>query len=181
MDFISFSYYLTHVCGQKTNGVVKGLQGLETGYSNPYLTKSNWGWPIDPKGLRYGLNMLFDRYQLPLMIVENGLGAVDHLEDDGSIHDSYRIAYIKAHLLELEKAIDIDGVPVLGYMSWAPVDLVAASTGQMKKRYGYIYVDLDDHGHGTFKRSKKDSFYWYQKIIETNGQYLHRKLEWEKD
>lgn len=181
VDFISFSYYLTHVCGQKTTGVIKGLQGLETGYSNPYLTKSNWGWPIDPEGLRYGLNMLFDRYQLPLMIVENGLGAVDHVEKDGSIHDYYRIAYIKAHLLELEKAIDIDGVPVLGYLSWAPVDLVAASTGQMKKRYGYIYVDLDDHGHGTFKRSKKDSFYWYQKIIETNGQYLHRKLEWEKD
>lgn len=172
VDFISFSYYLTHVCGSKTKGIVKGMQGLETGYHNPFLKKSQWGWPIDPQGIRYALNVLYDRYQLPLMIVENGLGAIDKVEKDGKIHDPYRVDYIKQHLIQIEKAINLDGIPVLGYLAWGPIDLVSASTGQMKKRYGFIYVDVDDHGHGSFKRSKKDSFYWYKKVIQTNGKCL---------
>ncbi|MBP2058541.1 6-phospho-beta-glucosidase [Lactobacillus colini] len=171
VDFISFSYYLTHVCGAKTKGVIKGLNGLDTGYTNPYLSKSEWGWPIDPEGLRYGLNLLYDRYQLPLMIVENGLGSEDKVVD-GQIHDPYRIKYIREHLLQLEKAINYDGVEVLGYLTWGPIDLVSASTGEMKKRYGFIYVDVDNLGQGTFARLRKDSFYWYKKVIQTNGNYL---------
>ena len=172
VDFISFSYYLTHVCGQETKGIFKGLNGLETGYKNPYLEQSDWGWPINPQGLRIGLNTLYDRYQKPLMIVENGLGAHDVVVADGSIHDDYRIDYLRQHLLEIEKAIDIDGIPVMGYTAWGPIDLISASKGEMSKRYGFIYVDVDDEGQGTFKRSKKDSFYWYQEVIATNGANL---------
>lgn len=171
VDFLSYSYYCTHVTGAKTKGIIKGMNGLETGYKNQYLNQSDWGWTIDPQGLRYSLNLLYDRYQLPLMIVENGLGAKDELVD-GQVHDQYRIDYLKQHLLELEKAIDLDGVEVIGYTMWGPIDLIAASTGEMKKRYGFIYIDVDDLGNGTFKRYKKDSFYWYQKVIETNGKIL---------
>lgn len=171
VDFLSYSYYCTHVTGAKTKRILKGMNGLDTGYKNRFLQKSDWGWTIDPQGLRYSLNLLYDRYQLPLMIVENGLGAIDVLED-GTVHDQYRIDYLKSHLLELEKAIEIDGIPVMGYTMWGPIDLVAASTGEMKKRYGFIYVDVDDYGKGTFKRYKKDSFYWYQKVIKTNGESL---------
>jgi 6-phospho-beta-glucosidase len=169
VDFLSYSYYLTHVVGKDTNLDFKGLNGVKTGYKNPYLQTSDWGWAIDPKGLRYSLNLLYDRYQIPLMIVENGLGAVDKVEEDGSIHDSYRIDYLKDHLREMKKAIDIDGVPVMGYTMWGPIDIIAASTGEMKKRYGFIYVDVDDSGNGTFRRIKKDSFFWYKKVIESNG------------
>lgn len=171
VDFISLSYYLTHVCGEKTKGIVKGLNGLETGYQNKYLVKSTWGWPIDPLGLRIGLNQLYDRYQLPLMIVENGLGAVDKIED-GLINDDYRIDYMQKHLQALEATIEHDGVEVWGYMSWGPIDLISASTGEMKKRYGFIYVDVDDQGQGTYKRFKKKSFSWYKKVIATNGASL---------
>ena len=179
VDFLSFSYYCTHVTGKKTKGILKGMNGLDTGYKNSYLPKSDWGWTIDPQGLRYALNYLYDRYQLPLMVVENGLGAIDVLED-GQIHDGYRIAYLKEHLRELSKAIEIDGIPVMGYTMWGPIDLIAASTGEMKKRYGFIYVDVDDFGKGTFKRYKKDSFYWYQKVIKTNGKILKEEDENEK-
>lgn len=148
VDFLSYSYYCTHVTGKNTKGILKGMNGLMTGYKNTYLPKSDWGWTIDPQGLRYSLNLLYDRYQLPLMIVENGLGAVDVLED-GNVHDTYRIDYLKAHLSELKKAIELDGIPVMGYTMWGPIDLVAASTGEMKKRYGFIYVDVDDEGNGT--------------------------------
>jgi 6-phospho-beta-glucosidase len=172
VDFLSYSYYLTHVVGKDTNLDFKGLNGVKTGYKNPYLQTSDWGWAIDPKGLRYSLNLLYDRYQIPLMIVENGLGAVDKVEEDGSIHDSYRIDYLRDHLREMKKAIDIDGVPVMGYTMWGPMDIIAASTGEMKKRYGFIYVDIDDNGNGTFRRIKKDSFYWYKKVIESNGENL---------
>ncbi|MFC0273257.1 glycoside hydrolase family 1 protein [Metabacillus herbersteinensis] len=172
VDFLSYSYYLTHVVGKETNLEFKGLNGVKTGYKNPYLPTSDWGWTIDPMGLRYSLNLLYDRYQIPLMIVENGLGAVDEVEEDGSIHDSYRIDYLRDHLNEMKKAIEIDGVPVLGYTMWGPMDIIAASTGEMKKRYGFIYVDVDDNGKGTFNRIKKDSFYWYKKVIETNGEDL---------
>ena len=172
VDYISFSYYLTHVCGQETKGILKGLNGLETGYKNPYIERSEWGWGIDPKGLRYALNFLYNRYQLPVMVVENGLGAVDKIELDGTIQDDYRIEYIRSHLSEMKKAIEIDGVPVMGYTAWGPIDLIAASTGEMKKRYGFIYVDLDDEGNGTGNRMKKKSFDWYKEVIATNGSNL---------
>lgn len=173
VDFISFSYYLTHVCGEKTQGILKGLNGLETGYKNPHLKRSEWGWAIDPTGLRFALNTLHYRYQLPVMVVENGIGAVDEVTEDGQIHDAYRIDYIRDHLLEMEKAIDLDGVDVMGYTSWGTIDLVSASKGEMSKRYGFIYVDYDNHGQGTGKRLRKDSFQWYKKVIETNGVSLH--------
>ncbi|KAF1298065.1 6-phospho-beta-glucosidase [Enterococcus sp. JM4C] len=172
VDFVSFSYYLTHVCGKNTKGILKGLNGLETGYKNPYLERSEWGWGIDPKGLRYALNFLYNRYQLPVMVVENGLGATDKIEADGTIQDDYRIDYIRNHLAEMKKAIEIDGVPVMGYTAWGPIDLIAASTGEMSKRYGFIYVDLDDEGQGTGKRIKKKSFDWYKEVIASNGEIL---------
>jgi len=172
VDFLSYSYYFTHVTGENTQGIFKGLNGIETGYRNDRIERSEWGWGIDPEGLRYSLNLLWDRYRLPLMIVENGLGAVDTLEPDGTVHDPYRIAYLRAHLLELRKAIEVDGIPVLGYTSWGPIDLVAASTGEMSKRYGFVYVDVDDAGHGTFQRIRKDSFAWSQRVIATNGASL---------
>ncbi|WP_103061505.1 glycoside hydrolase family 1 protein [Actinomyces qiguomingii] len=172
VDFISYSYYMTHVTGQKTRGILRGLNGLDTGYSNPHIKRSDWGWGIDPMGLRYSLNLLYDRYQLPVMVVENGLGAVDTLQADGTVHDPYRIDYLRRHLREMRKAIDVDGVPVMGYTSWGPIDLVAASTGEMSKRYGFIYVDVDDAGQGTFKRYRKDSFYWYRRVIASNGAWL---------
>ena len=176
VDFISYSYYCTHVTGQNTQGIIKGMNGLDTGYKNPYLAASDWGWTIDPQGLRYSLNYLYDRYQLPLMIVENGLGAMDTVEK-GQIHDDYRIEYLKKHLTELHKAIKYDGIPVIGYTAWAAIDLVAASTGEMKKRYGLIYVDVDDRGQGTLQRMKKDSFYWYQQVIKTNGKSLMEEIK----
>ncbi|MER2063694.1 MAG: family 1 glycosylhydrolase, partial [Alkalibacterium sp.] len=173
VDFVSFSYYLTHVCGKKTNGIFKGLNGLETGYKNPHVKRSDWGWPIDPIGLRLALNTLYYRYNLPVMIVENGLGAKDELTEEKQIRDDYRITYIRDHLLEVEKAIEEDGVEVMGYTSWGPIDLISASKGEMSKRYGFIYVDLNDFGEGTGERLRKDSFYWYQKVISTNGESLH--------
>ena len=172
VDFVSYSYYLTHVTGKKTKGILKGLNGLDTGYKNPYIPKSDWGWGIDPQGLRYSLNYLYDRYQLPVMVVENGLGAQDRVEADGSIHDPYRIDYLRAHIAEMKKAVELDGVPVMGYTAWGPIDLIALSTGQMSKRYGFIYVDMDENGAGTLRRIKKDSYYWYKKVIASNGEDL---------
>lgn len=173
VDFISFSYYLTHVCGANTQGILKGLNGLETGYKNPHLKRTQWGWAIDPIGLRFALNTLYYRYQLPVMVVENGLGAVDEVTEEGQIHDDYRIDYIRGHLIEMEKAIDLDGVDVMGYTSWGTIDLISASKGEMDKRYGFIYVDYDNYGKGTGDRLRKDSFYWYQKVIESNGTSIH--------
>lgn len=137
--------------------------------ANPTLETSEWDWPIDPLGLRYALNWLQDRYHLPMMIVENGLGARDKVEADGSIHDPYRIDYLRAHIEQMIKAVNEDGVELWGYTPWGCIDLVSAGTGQMSKRYGFIYVDKDDEGNGTLARSRKDSFYWYQKVIQTNG------------
>ena len=138
------------------------------------------GWQIDPKGLRYALNEMYDRYQKPLFIVENGLGAVDELVEgkDGklTVEDDYRIAYLKEHLLQVEEAIE-DGVEIMGYTSWGCIDLVSASTAELRKRYGYIYVDRNDDGTGTLNRYKKKSFYWYQKVIESNGEILHQELK----
>ena len=137
---------------------------------NPYLKASEWGWQIDPIGLRVTMNTMYDRYQKPLFIVENGLGAVDVLEND-TVNDDYRIEYMKEHLKEMKEAVK-DGVELLGYTSWGCIDLVSAGTGEMKKRYGFIYVDRDDKGNGTNKRYKKKSFDWYKKVIATNGEEL---------
>ena len=138
---------------------------------NPYLETSDWGWQIDPLGLRITLNYLYDRYQKPLFIVENGLGAIDTLEEDGSIHDPYRIDYLREHIRAMHAALK-DGVDLRGYTPWGCIDLISASTGEMKKRYGFIYVDLDNEGNGTKNRYKKDSFYWYKKVIASNGEDL---------
>lgn len=175
VDFISFSYY-SSICetvhkelGESTGG------NLSRGYKNPYLKASEWGWQIDPKGLRYTLNKLYDRYQLPLFIVENGLGAVDELVtlDNGekTVIDDYRIDYLRRHLLQVREAIH-DGVDLMGYTSWGCIDLVSASTAEMKKRYGFIYVDRNDDGSGTMERYQKKSFGWYKRVIETNGASL---------
>ena len=175
VDFISFSYYSSICDAVDSKGAKETGGNLSHGYVNPYLKASDWGWQIDPQGLRYTLNKLYDRYQLPLFIVENGLGAADELvrneQGEWTVNDDYRIEYLKAHLIEAEKAIK-DGVELMGYTSWGCIDIVSASTAQMKKRYGYIYVDRNDDGSGSMKRYKKKSFYWYQKVIATNGDSL---------
>ena len=142
------------------------------GAKNPYLEESEWGWPIDAEGLRLVLNRLYDKYQLPLMIVENGLGALDTIEEDGSINDDYRINYLRKHIEQIKIAIEYDGVEVWGYTPWGCIDLVSAGTGEMKKRYGFVYVDMDDLGNGSLKRTKKKSFDWYKKVIQSNGEEL---------
>ena len=178
VDFVSFSYYMS-VCATSDPEIQKkGLGNLLGGVPNPTLKASDWGWQIDPKGLRYVLNMLYDRYQKPLFIVENGLGAIDVLVEDENgnktVEDDYRIQYLKDHLIQVGEAIQ-DGVEVMGYTSWGCIDVVSASTAELKKRYGYIYVDRNDDGTGTMERYKKKSFYWYQKVIESNGEILYSK------
>lgn len=178
VDFISFSYYSSICDAKNPNGAKETGGNLSRGYVNPYVRATDWGWQIDPQGLRYTLNKLYDRYQLPLFIVENGLGAVDELvkgaDGEWTVEDDYRIEYLNAHLVEAEKAIE-DGVELLGYTSWGCIDLVSASTSEMKKRYGYIYVDRNDDGSGTMNRYKKKSFYWYKEVIESNGESLKRE------
>lgn len=170
VDFVSFSYYMTLTESVDPNAE-RTPGNTVLGVKNPYLVATDWGWQIDPMGLRYSLIELYDRYRIPLMVVENGLGAVDKVEADGSIHDDYRISYLSQHIAEAGKAID-EGVELMGYLNWGPIDMISASTSQMSKRYGCVYVDQDDVGNGTLARSKKDSFYWYQKLIETNGEIL---------
>lgn len=172
VDFISFSYYSSRCASAdlRVNELAAG--NIFASVKNPYLKESEWGWQIDPLGLRLTLNTLYDRYQKPLFIVENGLGAVDHPNADGVIEDDYRIAYLREHIQAMKEAVELDGVELWGYTSWAPIDLVSASTGEMKKRYGYIYVDWDDEGKGTMERRRKKSFYWYKKVIASNGEEL---------
>ena len=148
---------------------------LGGGCQNPYLKESDWGWQIDPKGLRYSLNEIYARYGKPMMVVENGLGAYDTVADDGSIHDDYRIEYLREHIRQMREAV-IDGVDLLGYTPWGCIDLVSASTGEMAKRYGFIYVDKHDDGTGTLERKRKDSFFWYKKVIESNGEEFRNCL-----
>lgn len=167
VDYMSFSYYMSSIATHEKDGEEVGGNLLGS-KKNPYLKASDWGWQIDPVGLRITMHKLYDRYQIPLFIVENGLGAKDVVEEDGAIHDPYRIDYLRDHIKEMEQAID-EGVELMGYTPWGCIDLVSASTSQMSKRYGFIYVDLDDEGHGTLKRSKKDSFDWYKRVIATNG------------
>lgn len=171
VDFISFSYYMSMVQSIHAKQREKVGGNLTTGVKNPYLETSEWGWQIDPKGLEISLIDLYDRYQKPLWIVENGLGYNDIVNKDGTIEDDYRIQYFSDHFKAIANAIK-NGVEVMGYTSWGCIDIVSASTSQMSKRYGFIYVDVDDYNQGTYKRSKKKSFYWYKKVIETNGECL---------
>ncbi|MDE6182240.1 MAG: 6-phospho-beta-glucosidase, partial [Eubacteriales bacterium] len=168
VDFYTFSYYMSG-CGTADKDKVAAEGNLLGGVSNPYLKASDWGWQIDPEGLRYTLNEIYDRYQIPLMIVENGLGAYDKIEDDGTINDIYRIEYLKAHIEQMHEAVK-DGVDLIGYTPWGCIDLVSASTGEMAKRYGFIYVEKYDDGSGDFSRRKKKSFDWYKKVIASNGE-----------
>lgn len=169
VDIFTFSYYNT-TCVTSHKDVAKdGVGNISMGAKNPYIQYSDWGWGLDPDGLRYILNEIEDRYSLPIMIVENGLGAYDKLEEDGKVHDPYRIEYFKYHIQAMDQAIS-DGVNLIAYTPWGIVDLVSASTGEMAKRYGVIYVDFDDEGKGTLKRYKKDSFDYYANVIKTNGQ-----------
>lgn len=170
VDFVSFSYYMSMTESVDPNAE-RTPGNTVLGVKNPYLKSSEWGWQVDPIGLRISLIELYDRYKKPLFVVENGIGAKDTVEEDGSIHDAYRIEYFRRHFIEMEKAIDA-GIELMGYTSWAPIDLISASTSQMSKRYGFIYVDQDDLGNGTLNRTKKDSFYWYQNVIRTNGKNL---------
>lgn len=172
VDFVSFSYYMSMVQGEKRDGENFAKGNMVAGLENPYLQSNEWGWQIDPVGLRITLNYLYQKYRKPLFIVENGLGSEDVLMSDGTVHDDYRIDYLRKHIKEMIKAVDEDGVPLLGYTMWGCIDLVSAGSGEMKKRYGFVYVDRDDYGNGTYKRFKKDSFYWYKKVIESNGENL---------
>ncbi len=178
VDFISFSYYMSICDTADLEKQAKGQGNLLGGVPNPYLKASEWGWQIDPKGLRYVLNYYYDRYQKPLFIVENGLGAVDQLvkgpDGELTVEDDYRIDYMREHLLQAEEAVK-DGVELMGYTSWGCIDLVSASTAELKKRYGFIYVDRNDDGSGTLNRYKKKSFYWYKDVIATNGEALHKE------
>lgn len=172
VDYISFSYYMSEtLTTDKSLPKNKAAKGILNGVDNPYLKKSEWGWTVDPIGLRLVMNHIYDRYQKPIFIVENGLGAEDKVVN-GKIHDNYRIDYLKKHIESMKEAIILDGVDCLGYLSWGPIDIVSASTGEMKKRYGYIFVDYNDQGEGTGKRIKKDSFEWYKKVIESKGVIL---------
>ncbi|MFV0254664.1 MAG: glycoside hydrolase family 1 protein [Erysipelotrichaceae bacterium] len=170
VDFLSFSYYMSSVVSSK-EGQEMSTGNMLMGVKNPYLKASDWGWQIDPQGLRTSLNYMYDKYQIPLMIVENGLGAYDKVEADGSINDDYRINYLKEHIKQMKLAVE-DGVKLLAYAPWTAIDLVSASTREMEKRYGFIYVDLDNDGNGTLMRTRKKSFYWYKEVIASNGEKL---------
>lgn len=167
VDIYTFSYYMSQAVTTHQNDDVVG-GNMSFGVRNEYLTYSDWGWALDPDGLQYYLEMIYDRYERPLMVVENGLGAYDTVEEDGSIHDPYRIDYHRQHIQAMAKAID-HGVDLIAYTTWGCIDLVSAGTGEMRKRYGFIYVDKHDDGTGSMKRLKKDSFYWYQKCIQSHG------------
>ncbi|MCR4430797.1 MAG: family 1 glycosylhydrolase [Tepidanaerobacteraceae bacterium] len=171
VDFVSFSYYMSFVSSIDRDKREKVNGNLTQGVKNPFLDVTEWGWQIDPIGLHYSLIDMYDRYRLPLFIVENGVGSNDKVEADGSIIDDYRIAYFREHIRAIASAID-DGVEVMGYTPWGCIDIVSLSTNQMSKRYGFIYVDADDFGNGTYKRLKKKSFDWYKKVIRSNGEDL---------
>lgn len=166
IDFIGVNYYSSSVghYGEEEEETLFG------GVQNPYLEKSKWGWSIDPKGLRYLLNAIYRLYGKPMIITENGLGAVDMLDENHIIKDDYRMEYLKLHLEQLKFAVEEDHVDCFGYLMWGPIDLVSATTGEMKKRYGFIYVDQQDDGTGTGNRYKKESFDWFKKVIGTNGE-----------
>ncbi len=171
VDYIGFSYYMSGTVTtlpEITGAVIPDYAGAKI-VNNPYVEMSDWGWQIDPVGLRYVLHTIYDRYDLPLFIVENGFGAYDKKEANGQIHDPYRIAYLKEHIKQMKKAVNEDGVELIGYTPWGIIDIVSFGTGEMEKRYGMIYVDKDNAGNGTLARSKKDSYRWYQEVIRSRG------------
>ena len=172
VDYIGFSYYMSFTTEDKNSAPEFDYNENSDLIRNEYVKSSDWGWQIDPRGLRYSLNWFNERYELPLFVVENGLGAVDTLEADGQVHDDYRIEYLREHIKEMKDAVYYDGVDLIGYTPWGFIDLISASTGEMKKRYGLIYVDKDNEGTGSLARSKKDSFTWYKKVIDSNGEQL---------
>jgi 6-phospho-beta-glucosidase len=171
VDFVSFSYYASRCASADMNDKNSNAANIVKSLKNPHIQASEWGWGIDPLGLRITMNMMYDRYQKPLFLVENGLGAKDEINEQGEINDDYRISYLREHIKAMADAID-DGIPVMGYTSWGCIDLVSASTGEMSKRYGFIYVDRDDQGNGTLARTRKKSFWWYKKVIASNGSDL---------
>ncbi len=170
VDFYSFSYYSSSTYAAHPEKLGESAGNMVRGVKNPYLQASEWGWTIDPLGLRINLNQIWDRYQIPMMIVENGLGAIDKREADGSVHDTYRIDYMRKHIQVMKDAVEKDGVDLMGYTPWGWIDVVSAGTGEMRKRYGFVYVDMDDEGHGDMSRSRKDSFYYMQKVYKSNGE-----------
>ena len=169
IDFIGLNYYMSSI--SEPNTPVEAETALFGGIQNPHLEQSKWGWGIDTIGIRFVMNLLYRKYELPIMITENGLGAVDQLEE-GTVHDDYRIDYLQKHIKAVKQAVEEDYVECIGYLTWGPIDLVSASTGEMSKRYGFIYVDLDNEGRGSLHRSKKDSFGWFQNVIKSNGEEL---------
>ena len=168
VDFVSFSYYASRCASAEMNASNTNAANIVKSLKNPHIPASEWGWGIDPLGLRITMNMMYDRYQKPLFLVENGLGARDEIDANGDINDDYRISYLREHIRAMRDAIG-DGIPVMGYTSWGCIDLVSASTGEMSKRYGFVYVDRDDAGNGSLARKRKKSFFWYQKVIASNG------------
>ncbi|WP_428945110.1 6-phospho-beta-glucosidase [Pantoea sp. FN060301] len=168
VDFVSFSYYASRCASAEMNSQNTSAANVVKSLKNPHIEASEWGWGIDPLGLRITMNMMYDRYQKPLFLVENGLGAKDTFNAQGEIEDDYRISYLREHIRAIAEAIE-DGIPVMGYTSWGCIDLVSASTGEMSKRYGFVYVDRDDRGQGTLARTRKKSFWWYKKVIASNG------------
>jgi 6-phospho-beta-glucosidase len=171
VDFVSFSYYASRCASAEMNEQNSSAANVVKSLTNPHVKRSDWGWGIDPLGLRITMNMMYDRYQKPLFLVENGLGAHDEINADGEIHDDYRISYLKEHIQAMGEAI-ADGIPLIGYTTWGCIDLVAASTGEMSKRYGFVYVDRDDKGNGSLERIRKKSFWWYKQVIASNGRNL---------
>ena len=173
VDYIGLSYYYSHASQYtQRDTIYYDFDESQDLVTNEYVKASDWGWQIDSEGLRYSLNWLYDRYQLPMFIVENGFGAIDVKEADGTINDQYRIDYLKAHIKAMKAAVECDGVDLIGYTPWGCIDLVSAGTGEMKKRYGFIYVDKDNEGNGTLERSKKKSFDWYKQVIASHGEDL---------
>lgn len=172
VDFIGFSYYMSFTTQFSPDNPQLDYVEPRDLVSNPYIDTSEWGWQIDPAGLRYSLNWFWDHFQLPLFIVENGFGAVDQRQADGTVNDHYRIDYFSSHIREMKKAVVEDGVDLIGYTPWGCIDLVSAGTGEMKKRYGMIYVDKDNEGKGTLERIRKASFYWYRDLIANNGENI---------
>ena len=172
VDYVSFSYYMSSTVSAHPEKLEHAEGNLITGgIKNPYLKSSEWGWQIDPVSLRIALNQLYTRYQKPIFIAENGLGAKDQVDKNGKINDQYRIDYLREHIKQMKEAL-YDGVDLFGYTMWGCIDIVSASTSQMSKRYGFVYVDQDDDGKGTKQRLRKESFYWYKKVIGTNGEDL---------
>ena len=175
VDFISISYYMSYVAEYKNQEIIEPTGSLVAVIKNPNLKMSEAGWPIDPVGFRIALNRIYDRYQLPIFIAENGLGSTDHPNADGYICDDDRIEYMAGHVAQMREAIE-DGVDVFGYAWWGPMDLVSSGTSEISKRYGMIGVDADDYGNGTYNRFKKKSFYYYKKLIASNGSDLKNDI-----